>query len=78
MTAKAQEVALDRVLVDRFKSGDESAFNEMVADAETDALYLHLAREMSRLGLVYIHIVDHSAMGAPPVSASLKAELRAT
>ncbi|MFM9031540.1 MAG: sigma-70 family RNA polymerase sigma factor [Opitutaceae bacterium] len=31
MTAKAQEVALDRVLVDRFRSGDESAFNEMVA-----------------------------------------------
>jgi RNA polymerase sigma-70 factor (ECF subfamily) len=31
MSAKAQEVALDRVLVDRFKSGDESAFNEMVA-----------------------------------------------
>lgn len=31
MTAKAQEVALDRVLVDRFKNGDEAAFNEMVA-----------------------------------------------
>jgi len=31
MTAKAQEVALDRMLVDRFKNGDESAFNEMVA-----------------------------------------------
>jgi RNA polymerase sigma-70 factor, ECF subfamily len=31
MAAKAQEVALDRVLVDRFKSGDQSAFNEMVA-----------------------------------------------
>ena len=31
MSAKAQEVALDRVLVDRFKNGDESAFNEMVA-----------------------------------------------
>jgi N-ethylmaleimide reductase len=54
------------------------AFNEMVADAETDALYVHLARELSKLGLVYIHIVDHSSMGAPPVSATLKAELRAT
>jgi RNA polymerase sigma-70 factor (ECF subfamily) len=30
MTAKAQEVALDRVLVDRFKNGDQSAFDEMV------------------------------------------------
>src|ERR1700722_10612036 len=31
MTAKAQEVALDRTLVDRFKNGDQSAFDEMVA-----------------------------------------------
>ena len=31
MSAKAQEVALDRVLVDRFKGGDQSAFDEMVA-----------------------------------------------
>jgi len=31
MTAKAQEVALDRLLVDRFKNGDQSAFDEMVS-----------------------------------------------
>jgi RNA polymerase sigma-70 factor, ECF subfamily len=31
MSSKAQEVALDRLLVDRFKNGDQSAFNEMVA-----------------------------------------------
>lgn len=31
MTAKAQEVALDRLLVDRFKSGDQSAFDELVS-----------------------------------------------
>jgi RNA polymerase sigma-70 factor, ECF subfamily len=30
MSTKAQEVAMDRLLVDRFKSGDEAAFNEMV------------------------------------------------
>lgn len=30
MTAKAQEVAIDRDLVDRFKNGDQSAFDEMV------------------------------------------------
>lgn len=28
---KAQEVAIDRLLVDRFKAGDQSAFNEMVS-----------------------------------------------
>ncbi len=31
MSTKAQEVALDRLLVDRFKGGDEAAFNEMVS-----------------------------------------------
>ncbi len=30
MSSKAQEVALDRLLVDRFKNGDQSAFDEMV------------------------------------------------
>lgn len=30
MSIKAQEVALDRLLVDRIKAGDEVAFNEMV------------------------------------------------
>ena len=31
MSIKAQEVALDRLLVDRFKKGDQSAFDEMVS-----------------------------------------------
>jgi RNA polymerase sigma-70 factor (ECF subfamily) len=31
MSSKAQEVAFDRDLVDRFKSGDQTAFDEMVA-----------------------------------------------
>jgi RNA polymerase sigma-70 factor (ECF subfamily) len=31
MSMKAQEVALDRVLIDRFKGGDASAFDEMVS-----------------------------------------------
>src|ERR1700689_263802 len=31
MSTKAQEVTMDRVLVDRFKSGDAAAFDEMVS-----------------------------------------------
>lgn len=31
MSIKAQEVAIDRLLVDRFKQGDEAAFDEMVS-----------------------------------------------
>jgi len=31
MSTKAQEVTMDRILVDRFKNGDAAAFDEMVA-----------------------------------------------
>ena len=52
-------------------------FNAQVPDAEMDALYLSLIEELNTLGLLYIHVVDHSAMGAPEVSPDLKAQLRA-
>jgi N-ethylmaleimide reductase len=50
----------------------------MVADADTDALYHHLATELARIGLVHLHVVDHAALGAPPVSPAIKAALRAS
>ena len=53
------------------------AFNGTAADAKMDALYLRLAEELNAVGLVYIHVVDHSSMGAPEVSADLKAKIRA-
>jgi len=54
------------------------AFNGTVADAEMDALYLRLIEELNPLGLAYIHVVDHSSMGAPAVSPTLKAKIRGT
>jgi N-ethylmaleimide reductase len=51
-------------------------FNDMKPDAEMESLYEHLARELSRAGLVYIHVVDHSSMGAPAVPASAKERIR--
>ena len=53
-------------------------FNAQVPDAEMDTLYLRLIDELNTLGLLYIHVVDHSAMGAPEVSSELKAKLRTT
>jgi N-ethylmaleimide reductase len=44
--------------------------------ADVDAQYLDLTRSLSGLGLQYLHLLDHSAMGAPPVPAELKARLR--
>lgn len=53
------------------------AFNGTASDAEMDTLYERLIAELNSLGLVYIHIVDHSSMGAPEVSPALKAKIRA-
>lgn len=53
------------------------AFNGTAADAEMDVLYERLVAELNNLGLIYIHVVDHSSMGAPEVSPALKAKLRA-
>ncbi|HEX5337511.1 MAG TPA: alkene reductase [Gallionella sp.] len=52
-------------------------FNGMAPDAEMDAMYERLIAELNAIGLVYIHIVDHSSMGAPEVSPVLKAKIRA-
>jgi N-ethylmaleimide reductase len=52
-------------------------FNGMTTDPEHEALYGALASELSGLGLAYVHVVDHSAMGAPPVTDAVKATLRA-
>ncbi|MBS1155901.1 MAG: NADH-flavin oxidoreductase/NADH oxidase [Proteobacteria bacterium] len=52
-------------------------FNAQVPDAEMDAVYLRLIDGLNALGLLYIHVVDHSAMGAPEVSPELKAKIRA-
>ena len=52
-------------------------FNSTGAYPDIDAQYLALTQELSKLGLLYLHVLDHSAMGAPPVPAELKAGLRA-
>ena len=52
-------------------------FNGTGEFPELQAQFLALADGLSALGLLYIHLVDHSAMGAPPVPADFKLKLRA-
>jgi N-ethylmaleimide reductase len=52
------------------------AFNSMTTDPEHEEVFESLARELSALGLLYMHIVDHSSMGAPEVKASVKRKIR--
>ena len=52
------------------------AFNSTGAFPDVEAQYLALAQELSKLGLQYVHLLDHSALGAPSVPAELKSRLR--
>ena len=48
----------------------------MRPDADMDALYVRLIAELNTIGLVSIHVVDHSSLGAPEVRPALKTRLR--
>jgi len=48
----------------------------MVAYPEIDETYRKLVPALATTGVQYVHIADHSAMGAPPVPAELRAALR--
>ncbi len=43
---------------------------------EMDATYDYLSKQLNALGIAYIHLVDHSAMGAPAVPGSIKKIIR--
>ncbi len=51
-------------------------FNDMPLYPELEADYAYLARELNATGLLYVHLVDHSAMGAPQVPQSIKETFR--
>ncbi len=71
--AVAAKIGADRVGI---RVAPYGAFNAMQADPETHALFTYLAGELSTLGLVYLHVVDHSSMGAPEVKPETKASMR--
>lgn len=51
-------------------------FNDLAPYPGAEKFYGDLASELSKIGLVYIHVVDHSAMGSPEVGASVKKAIR--
>ena len=52
------------------------AFNATGAYPDVGPQYVALTQALSSLGLLYLHLLDHSAMGAPAVPAAVKVELR--
>lgn len=51
-------------------------FNNMPLYPEMEADYTYLARALNERGLLYIHLVDHSSMGAPQIPESIRTMLR--
>ena len=71
--AAIEAVGKDRVGIRLSPFG---VFNDMPPYDGMEADYTELARRLDERGLLYIHLVDHSAMGAPPVPASMKSTFR--
>jgi len=72
--AAAKEAGAERVGI---RLSPYGVFNSTGGYGGVDQQYTALVRELSALGLMYVHLLDHSALGAPPVPAELKAGLRA-
>lgn len=71
--ACADAVGADRI---GMRVSPYGVFNCMAPDAEMDSMYERLMEELSRIGLVYIHVVDHSSMGSPEVPQTVKDMIR--
>ena len=54
------------------------AFNDMPVYDEVDETYSYLSDKLNDLGILYVHVLDHSSMGAPPVPQQVKDLIRNT
>ena len=59
-----------------FRLSPFGVFNDMPLYDRMGEDYTYLAQQLNSRGLAYIHLVDHSAMGAPPVPDAMKAIFR--
>lgn len=50
--------------------------NDMANYPELDSTYDYLSKELNKLGIAFLHIVDHSSMGAPIVPIEIKKTIR--
>jgi N-ethylmaleimide reductase len=71
--ATVSAIGADRVGI---RLSPYGVFNGTGEFPDVRAQYVALAAELSALDLLYLHLVDHSSMGAPPVPADFKRQLR--
>ncbi|MBC7389224.1 MAG: alkene reductase [Opitutaceae bacterium] len=51
-------------------------FNDLSLYDDIIPTYTHIAKELDKIGIAYIHVVDHSAQGAPEVKQEVKDSIR--
>jgi N-ethylmaleimide reductase len=71
--AVSQKIGADRTGI---RISPYGAFNDMGEFEGIKDFYSSLTKRLSNLGLAYIHIVDHSSMGAPKVNPEIKKMIR--
>ena len=71
--AVAKEIGKEKVGI---RLSPYGAFNDMPAYDEIHETYTLLAKELNKIGIAYIHVVDHSSMGAPAVPVAIKQMFR--
>ncbi len=52
------------------------AFNDVIPFDEQHESFVYLAGQLKALDLVYVHLVDHSSLGAPAVDIDMKKAIR--
>jgi N-ethylmaleimide reductase len=71
--AVSKAIGADRVGI---RLSPYGVFNDVGPFEGIDEAYVSLVKALGSAGLVYLHLVDHSTMGAPPVPQALKNQLR--
>ncbi|WP_224484637.1 alkene reductase [Robertkochia aurantiaca] len=71
--AIGEEIGFDKLGI---RLSPYGVFNDMESFEDIENTYVYLAEELGSLGLCYIHIVDHSSMGAPEVPWRIKSLIR--
>ncbi len=68
-----QAIGMDKVAI---RLSPYGVGGGMVPYPEINDTYTYLASQLDKLGILYIHLVDHSAMGAPEVPLAIKQTIR--
>ena len=69
----SEKISPDRV---GMRVSPYGVFNDMEIDPTIEDTFEQLAIELNKIGIIHMHIVDHSSMGSPEVKPTIKQKIR--